>query len=60
MSYEAYIVTIGTTGGKRSAKRFPLHVPVEAARGRYQNLSDRALNDLITDLTHEQLRRFNG
>jgi hypothetical protein len=58
--YETYVVAIGTTKGRRYAKRFPLNIPLAAARGRYEDLSDRALNDLITDLNHERLRRFSA
>lgn len=60
MSYETYVVVIGTSKGKRTAKRKPLNVPVAAATGDFKQLSDRALKDLITDLTHEQLRRFTA
>jgi hypothetical protein len=57
MGVEAYIVVIRENGDKRTASRHPLHVPVDAARGCFHQLSDRALNDLIKDLTHEQMRR---
>lgn len=56
---ESYLVTVGQRKGRRVAQRHPLQVPLEAARGRYDRLSDRALRDLINDLTHEQYRRFN-
>lgn len=57
---ETYIVVLSTRKGQRHAARHPLVIPVEAARGRYDRLSNRALNDLVTDLQHEQLRRFTS
>lgn len=50
-------MVVGERKGKRVAQRYSLGVPFEAARGRYEKLSDRALNDLIKDLMHEQMRR---
>lgn len=56
--FEAYVVLIGRRKGKRYAERKPLNVPTAAATGNFEDLSDRALRDLITDLTNEQTRRF--
>lgn len=55
---DSYIVVIGERKGKRYAKRLPLNVSLALATGRYERMSDRALNDTVTDLTNEQLRRF--
>ena len=60
MIEESYIVEIGTKKGKRYARRHALAVPIDAASGRYEQLSNRALKDLVTDLQTEQLRRFTG
>ncbi len=54
---ESCIVVVYEVNGVRRAKRHELAIPLEAARGHYDKLSDRALNDLIKDLTHEQMRR---
>lgn len=54
---EAYIVVIGTTDGRRDARRLPLNVPLAWATGNYERLSDRAINDMVKDLQHEQHRR---
>jgi hypothetical protein len=56
-SAEAYIVVTGTQNGKRTARRYPLNVPLPWARGQYERLSDRAINDMVKDLQHEQHRR---
>lgn len=58
--HEAYVVVIGRRKGKRYAERRPLNVPTAAATGNFEALSNRALKDLITDLTNEQLRRFTS
>jgi hypothetical protein len=54
---EAYIVVLAIREGRRKAFRYQLEVPLAFARGHYQKLSDRALNDIIKDLRHEQCRR---
>lgn len=54
---ESYIVSITRRKGVRKARRHVLNVPLAAAVGDYKALSDRALNDLIKDLWHEQRRR---
>jgi hypothetical protein len=54
---EAHVLIVDEIRGVRHATRHSLAVPVEAARGRFERLSDRALNDLIKDLAHEQMRR---
>ena len=54
---EAYITVIGTKDGKKVAKRSPLQVPLAWAEGRYEDLSDHAISDMVHDLTHEQHRR---
>lgn len=59
MTVETWITTLTDRKGKRSAQRHALNVPLAAATGNFEELSDRALNDLITDLNHEKLRRFN-
>lgn len=61
MTQETWITSvIVRKGGKRTAKRHVLNVPLAAATGEFESLSDRALNDLINDLNHEKLRRFNS
>ena len=57
---EVWITTVFFRKGKRVARRHVLNVPLDAATGNFERLSDRALNDLITDLQHEKLRRFNA
>jgi hypothetical protein len=57
---EVWITSVVFRKGKRVAKRMALNVPLDMATGNYQALSDRALNDIITDLTHEKLRRFSA
>jgi hypothetical protein len=54
---EYFVVRVRTVLGKRSAVRRKLQIPWECAVGEYERLSDRALNDLIKDLWHEQRRR---
>jgi hypothetical protein len=56
---ESYIVVIGRDkNGKRTADRAPLVVPAMLACGKYEALSNRSIQDMINDLTAEQLRRF--
>lgn len=57
MSDETFIVVLSSRGGKRVGKRHNLHVPLNLAIGEYGRLSNRALNDAIKDLRHEQMRR---
>lgn len=57
MAVEAFVVVVAERGGQRVGSRHPLQIPVAAARGRYEDLSDRALNDLLKDLWHEQRSR---
>lgn len=57
MTHESYVVQISVRHGERAAQRRKLHVPWHCAVGEYEELSDRALNDLIKDLWHEQRRR---
>lgn len=54
---ETYVVAIGEKDGKRWAKRYPLNVPLDLARGRYEELSDLVVRETINDLIAEQLRR---
>lgn len=55
---ETWITAVFYRKGKRVAKRHCLNVPLDAATGNFERLSDRALNDLLTDLQHEKLRRW--
>ncbi|MGZ6854412.1 MAG: hypothetical protein ACXVGC_10185 [Mycobacteriaceae bacterium] len=57
---ETWITSVFYRKGKRVAKRHVLNVPLDAATGNFDRLSDRALNDLITDLQTEKLRRFTN
>lgn len=57
---ETSILIVGEEAGKRVAQRHPLTVPVHFARSQWGKLSDRALNDLIKDLRHEQMAREGG
>lgn len=57
MAVESYIVVIAERNGKKVGDRHKLNIPVAAARGHYEDLSDRALDDLVKDLWHEQRRR---
>ena len=59
MATESFIVVVAERAGQRVGARHPLNIPVAAARGLYDELSDRSLNDLLKDLFHEQCRR-NG
>lgn len=58
---ESYVVSIGEDGkGRRTVERYPIpHLQKALALSRelYEELSDRAINDVIKDLTHEQHRR---
>jgi hypothetical protein len=55
--YETFVTRIGRRDGKRTAERKPLNVPWYLALGRYEQLSDLAVRDAITDLRAEQARR---
>lgn len=55
---EKWIVVVARRGARKVGQRHPLNVPLDAATGNFERLSDRALNDLITDLQNEKLRRF--
>ena len=55
---DAYVTVVRRKDGVASEVRRPLQVPVDLATGDYERLSNRALRDLINDLTSEQLRRF--
>ncbi len=57
MTKEAHIVVISEDSGKRSVERHEVRIPIAVATGHYHRVSDRALNDIIKDLTHEQMRR---
>ncbi len=54
---EAYVVVIGLHDGRRTAERRPLNMPLAFCEQRYEDLSDRAISDVIKDLVHEQHRR---
>jgi hypothetical protein len=54
---EAYIIVTGVRDGERTTERRPLNVPLAWAEGRYEDLSDRAIHDMVKDLQHEQHRR---
>lgn len=58
--YEAYIVVIGTRDFQRYADRHVLHVPVDLARGRLEDLSDLQVREALRDLLHEFGRRMTG
>lgn len=54
-----HVVVFGRDkNGKRTATRAPLVVPFHLACGKYEALSNRSIQDMINDLTAEQLRRF--
>lgn len=57
MTTEAYIVVIAEQGGTRTVDRHALNVPVELARGQYEDLSDLAVREFIKDMTAERDRR---
>lgn len=57
---ETYVVVIGSAQGRRTVSRHPIphtQIALALARQHYEGLSDRAVNDVIKDLTHEQHRR---
>lgn len=60
MTLETWITSVCMRKGRRTAKRHVLNVPLAAATGNFEDLSNRALNDLIVDLNNEKLRRFTS
>jgi hypothetical protein len=54
--YETWCGEKGTRNGKPYARRYPLAVPLAAARGQYEKLSNLQLRELINDLLAEQRR----
>jgi len=54
---EACLLVVREVEGVRRAERQRLAVPLDAAKGRFELLSDLALRELLKDLTHESMRR---
>lgn len=60
MTSETYLVTVVETTKGRAVERHPIphkEKAVALARQHYEDLSDRALSDVLKDLKHEQHRR---
>lgn len=54
---DAYIVVRGVKDGVPYERTCPLHIPLVWATGELERVSDCALADMVTDITHEQHRR---
>jgi hypothetical protein len=55
--YEAWLVEKGRRNGAPYAHRHELHVPLNLARGRLEDLSDLQLREALRDPNHEAQRR---
>ncbi len=54
---ESYIVVISRVMGARTVERKSLRVPLAAATGNLERLSDLQIRDIQKDLAHEAARR---